>query len=172
MTKTRTRSQPPAGIVGLAQIRKANGYPSEERFAKGPVPIIECVEQIPCNPCETICESRLIHVGDPITNTPRLVDEAGKCGGCNRCIVVCPGLAIFIIDKTYSETEATIVIPYEQIPLPKKGDPVKGIDRAGTEVCTGSVLRVQSGQGLNHTNIVTIIVPKKHADAVRYFRRA
>jgi Fe-S-cluster-containing hydrogenase component 2 len=171
MMKKRTRPPRPAGIIDLSEIRLANGYPSNERFAKGPVPIIECVEEIPCNPCETICTRTLIHIGEPITNTPRLVDDEGACSGCNRCIVVCPGLAVFIVDKTFSEAEATIAIPYEQIPLPGKGDTIKGINRAGVEVCTGTVLNVLNGKSLHHTSVVTIVVPKEYADDVRYFRR-
>ncbi len=43
----------------------------------------------------------------------------------------CPGLAIFIIDETYSETEATVLLPYEYLPLPKEGDYVTGLNRGG-----------------------------------------
>ena len=32
----------------LSQIQK---LPSDERYAKGPVAVIECVQEIPCNPC-------------------------------------------------------------------------------------------------------------------------
>jgi ferredoxin len=171
MKRTAARRPPSPGVLTLAEIRRANGYPSEERFARGPVPIIECVEEIPCNPCETMCPRHLIRVGDPITNPPRLVDAEAACSGCNQCIIVCPGLAVFIIDKTYSATEASIALPYEQIPLPRKGDPIVGIDRNGAEVCPGIVVNVLSGKSLNHTNVVTIAIPKEYADDVRYFRR-
>ena len=39
------------GYPSMEEIRRANGYPSEERFAKGPVAVTECVQEIPCNPC-------------------------------------------------------------------------------------------------------------------------
>ena len=48
------------GFPSLEEIRAANGWPSEERFAKGPVAIAECVQEIPCNPCEAACPMHAI----------------------------------------------------------------------------------------------------------------
>ncbi|UCB47563.1 MAG: 4Fe-4S dicluster domain-containing protein [Spirochaetota bacterium] len=157
-------------VVSLEELKKSPGYPSEERFKRGPVPVIECVEDIPCNPCELACDRNLISVGKPITNLPRLVDPDALCGGCNKCIIVCPGLVIFIVDKTYSDTEASITLPYEFKPLPKIGDKIMGLNRTGEIVCKGTVHKVQTHKSFNHTNIVTIIVPKEFADDVRFFK--
>jgi ferredoxin len=159
------------GIIGLSAITSANGYPSHERFSKGPVPVIECIEEIPCNPCEAVCNRNLIKVGNPITNCPELVDPDGACTGCAKCIVICPGLAVFVIDKTFSPEKASIALPYEELPLPVKGEKISGIDRGGQVVCEGYVHKVLSGERLNHTNVVTIVVPKEYADRVRYLRR-
>jgi ferredoxin len=158
------------GIITLEEIRKYNGYPSEERFSKGPVPIIECIEEIPCNPCETVCNRKLIRIGKPITNCPRLVDPDGECTGCAQCIVICPGLAIYIIDKTFSTREASISLPYEELPLPEKGQNIIGLNRMGKAVCEGRVHKVLSSKKLNHTNVVTIVIPKIYSDEVRHFR--
>lgn len=159
-----------AGVVSLEELRKTPGYPAEERFWKGPVPVIECVEEIPCNPCQTVCSRNLIQVGTPITNLPRLVDPEGACTGCARCIAICPGLAVFIVDKTFSETEALISLPHELLPLPRRGEKVIGVDRAGRAVCEGYVHRVIAGKKMNRTSVVTIAVPRKHAEEVRFFR--
>ena len=75
------------GYPSMEEIRRANGYPSEERFAKGPVAVTECVQEIPCNPCEGACPFHAITVGEPITNCPH-VDE-DKCTGCCTCVSAC-----------------------------------------------------------------------------------
>ena len=107
------------GFLDSAELKEAGRYPSEERLAKGPVAVIECCQNIPCNPCETACKFGAIQVGDPITNLP-VLDET-KCIGCGVCITKCPGLAIFVVDK--SKEMATVSFPFEYLPLPEKGIP-------------------------------------------------
>ena len=159
------------GSIALKDLKKAPGYPTEERFSKGPVPVIECTEEIPCDPCQTACNRNLIIVGKPITNLPRLIDPEGACSGCAKCIVICPGLAVFVVDKTFSEKEASVAMPYELLPLPEEGEKIQGVDRAGKVVCEGYVHRIFSGKKLSHTNVVTIVIPKEYADEVRHFKR-
>jgi Fe-S-cluster-containing hydrogenase component 2 len=160
-----------SGVIGAEEFRKHPSYPSEARFAKGPIAVIECVEAIPCNPCQTVCNRSVIRVGEPITNLPVLIDQEDLCNGCGQCVVICPGLAIFIVDKTFSPTEAAISLPYEFLPLPQKGDAVRGIDRAGRRVCEATVHAVRAVKSFDKTAVVTIVVPKRYADEVRFFRR-
>jgi ferredoxin len=159
-----------SGVIPLSEFRAHPSYPSEERFRKGPIAIIECVEEIPCNPCQTVCNRSVITVGEPITNLPRLIDQEDLCNGCGQCVVICPGLAIFIVNKAYSPTEATVAMPYEFLPLPEKGARILGINRAGVPVCEGHVLKVQSPKAYNRTSVVTVVVPLEFADEVRFFR--
>ena len=46
--------------------------PSEERMRQGRVAVIECVQEIPCNPCSFSCKFNAITIGDEITNLPHL----------------------------------------------------------------------------------------------------
>ena len=158
------------GYPSLEEIKAANGWPTEERFAKGPVAIIECVQQIPCNPCEGACPTGSIHVGEPITNCPQL--DRDSCTGCGLCVAACSGLAIFVIDKTYSETEATVSFPFEYLPLPQKGDKVQALNRAGEYVCEGTIVRVVNSKKNDHTPVVTMAIPKEFVDEVRTMKRA
>ncbi|MBE3138798.1 MAG: 4Fe-4S ferredoxin [Actinobacteria bacterium] len=151
----------------LEKLKKSPGYPSEERLGKGPVAVIECLEEIPCNPCETVCPKKSIKVGKPITNLPEFNDI---CNGCGKCMVICPGLAIFMVDKSFSDIEAAISIPYELLPLPGKGDKIIALNRNGEDVCEGRVERVKTGKSFNKTNIITISVPKNFSDEVRFFK--
>ena len=157
------------GYPSMDEIKEANGWPDEERFAKGPVAVVECVQQIPCNPCESACPLHAIHIGEPITNTPQVDRE--KCIGCGMCVAACPGLAIFLVDKSYSETEATVSFPFEYDPLPEKGAEIGALSRAGEYVCKGRVIKVMNPKKNDHTPVVTIAIPKEHADTVRTMRR-
>ena len=157
------------GYPSMDEIKVANGWPTEERFQKGPIAILECVQEIPCNPCEDACPFGAIHVGSPITNCPTLSETA--CAGCGVCVAQCPGLAIFIVDKAYSQTEAAVSFPYEYLPLLNQGDTVQAVNRACEFVCEATVIKVANIKKQDHTPVVTIVVPKECADSVRSIRR-
>jgi len=157
------------GYLTTEEAKKLAQYPSKRRFAKGPVAVIECVQEIPCNPCEAACPFGAITVGERIINIPTFQEDL--CTGCVQCVAKCPGLAIFIIDKTYSQDTATVSFPHEYLPLPEKGDLVQAVDRQGNVVCSAEVLRVVRPKAFDRTAVVTIIVPKHFADDVRGMKR-
>lgn len=136
---------------------------------RGRVACIECVQEIPCNPCERICRFGAITVGDPITNLPHLNEDA--CTGCGLCVANCPGLAITVIDKAWSAEEATIDFPFEYLPLPQAGDQVVAVNRAGEPVCPGRVLQVTKSKAYAGTAVIRMAVPKAQADQVRSMQR-
>lgn len=135
----------------------------------GPCAVIECPQEIPCNPCESACPRGAIVVGKPITNNPAL--DASKCTGCGQCIAACPGLAIFVVNHSYSETEATVAFPYEYLPAPKAGDIVRGVDRTGAARCDARVISVVSPHRYDHTAVITVAVPKDLAGEIRSIAR-
>jgi thioredoxin reductase/Fe-S-cluster-containing hydrogenase component 2 len=143
----------------------APGYPTEERFQRGPVAVIECREEIPCDPCSYSCSRGAIVVGRPMTRLPQL--DAEKCSGCGLCVPDCPGLAVFVVDKTYSPLEALVQLPYEFRPLPKVGEYVDCLDRQGQKVTEGKVLKVTNPRSFDRTPVVSVVFDKRYADKVR-----
>ena len=139
--------------------------PPEERYAKGPVVMVECFQEIPCNPCVDACKFNAITKPRGINDLPQV--DFDKCNGCGICISQCPGLAIFVIDKTYSDTHALLRLPYEFIPVPEKGQLACGLDRAGAERGFFEVVRVTSGGPKNKTTIIWLAVPKELSMEVR-----
>lgn len=142
--------------------------PSEARLKKGPVAIIECFQEIPCNPCTEACKQGAIQPMEDINNLPKL--DFNECNGCGVCLSRCPGLAIFIVDGSYSDMEAIVRIPYEYAPAPQVGEKVLGLNRAGEELGTFEVNKVQSGGKKNKTYTIWLVVPQDLAMDVRGIR--
>lgn len=157
------------GYPSEHELRIAPGTPSMARLQKGPCAVIECVQYIPCNPCETACPFGAITIGDNIINLPVL--DAEKCNGCGTCIAKCPGLAIFTVNMTYGENKASVEFPYEYIPLPQEGDIVDAVNRRGTVVCKAEVIRVRSSAAFVNTCVVQLSIPKEYANQIRSMKR-
>ena len=153
------------GFFDPEELEKLPGVPSKERLMQGPVVVIECAQEIPCDPCEQACHKKAIQIGDSIINLPIL--DADKCTGCGLCIASCPGQAIFVVDMTYSDTEAAVQLPYEFLPYPEEGQVVDGLNRAGEKVCSAKVLKVLNPKKFDRTAVITITVPKQYAMEVR-----
>ena len=153
------------GIPSEDELRKSPGVPSMERLEKGPVAYIECVQDIPCNPCEKACPFGAVSVGLPITNLPELHEE--KCTGCSVCIAQCPGLAIFTVHKHYTDSTALITFPYEYLPLPEKGESVPCGDKEGNFIAEGKVVQIKCPTSYDHTTVVSVEAPKEHCLKIR-----
>lgn len=155
-------------IASINETENLLEYPTKKRLKEGPVAIIECNQEIPCNPCETICKKKAIIVGKPIINIPKI--DYDKCSGCGKCVAICPGLAIFVINNKISDKEASISIPYELFPLPKKGDIVNALDRNGKFVCKGKIINIVNSKSNDRTAVVTFSIPKNFFKVVRNFK--
>jgi len=111
-------------------------FPSRERLEKGRVAVIECIEEIPCNPCSAVCPVKAIQKETLCTPSVVLTD---KCSGCTKCVGVCPGLAIF--NQMIKDGKGYVTMPYEIMPAPKVGDKATMYDRAGEEVGVGTIVQ-------------------------------
>lgn len=156
------------GVIEEKDLKKSPGVPSKKRRAKGPVAVIECIQDIPCDPCVPACPHGAIRIAPTINDLPVLVEK--NCDGCGLCIPICPGLAIFLVDETKSDTEDFVSLPYEFLPAPKKGDRVELLNRRGDSVGQGEVVRVLNPKQYDKTLVVTLAVPKGLAMEVRGFR--
>ena len=76
-------------------------------------PVFFCDQEIPCNPCSTVCPTHSIRL------KPRkgsLLDlpyfEGASCKGCAACVAACPGLALSLaraVDSSWAE----VMLPFE-----------------------------------------------------------
>ncbi len=153
------------GILEPRQIDAS--VPATERLGRGPVAIIECVENIPCNPCVDACQKGAIRIEGDMNGTPSV--DFDICDGCMLCVSACPGLAIFVVNKGLPGGVAEVSLPYEYTPLPSVGDTVVTLSREGAVLGEGTIQRVLSSKALDRTPIVTLSVPADHAMDVRHF---
>ncbi|MDD3218273.1 MAG: FAD-dependent oxidoreductase [Lachnospiraceae bacterium] len=165
------------GIL-LSQSLLTRGYLEDEEVMKFPGvvkkkgwhPVIECTQNIPCNPCQTACRFHCIKVGEKITSLP-VVDMESECKNCGLCVASCSGQAIFLVNEDYDDTSAAITLPYEFLPFPVVGEQGKAMGRSGAYVCDAQVLEVRKAASFDHTNLLTIKVPKEMAMRARFYRR-
>jgi len=155
------------GAPSLQELRAAGVVPSLKEMTDKPCVCIECIEEIPCNPCETSCPQGALKVGNPITNLP--VIDREKCTACGLCIAACPGLAVTI--KSVAGNSAKIRFPWEYLPCPAAGESVTMVDRLGKPVCEGIVRGVFNPAKNNRTAVVTAEFPKEFVDEVISIQR-
>ena len=158
-----------AGLLTPELLNALPGVPDPRRMEEGPVAVIECAQEIPCNPCCRACPQGAITVAPVITALPSLRGEV--CTGCGLCIPKCPGLAIFVVHKNYTESTSLVSFPYEYLPLPAVGDTLPCVGRDGAYLTHGVVKRVLTPTVYDHTAVVTVEVPKAHCMAVRIIER-
>ncbi|MBY9015116.1 MAG: FAD-dependent oxidoreductase [Candidatus Lokiarchaeota archaeon] len=80
---------------------------------EGIFPLFHCNQEIPCNPCTSVCPQEQIKtVDDLITQLPYFIDDQ-DCIGCGKCVAVCPGLAITLIDYRKDKESPVVTFPLE-----------------------------------------------------------
>ena len=134
-------------------------------------PVIRCTQEIPCNPCTEVCVLQSIKIKEPtIMGRPQF---EGNCLGCTRCISICPGLAITLVDKRYDDTKKTarVVIPWEMPECTIRiGEEVTTTGMEGEVIGKAKVIGKKKSKWQNRRVLVSIEVPFKDANNVAGIR--
>lgn len=163
--------------IDISQNLLLHGYVSDDEIERYPGvthkvgvhPVMECTQNIPCNPCQDACKKGCISIGSNITSLPIVVDGS-ECINCGMCVASCSGQAIFLVDEDCGDGTATVTLPYEFLPLPEAGTKGKGLGRDGKAICDAEVVAVKSNKAFDKTNLLTIKVPKEYAMKARFFK--
>ena len=155
-----------------AEILKSHPGPVQPPAAPpadtGVLPVIHCRQEIPCNPCATVCPTQSIRIqGDPIMGLPYY---EGSCTGCARCVAICPGLAITLVDYRKDPEHPTVTVPYEVFNYPVAvGDTVPAVDIDGRPLGDLPVVGVVRNTA-NRMQLVRLRAPRELAARVVSFR--
>lgn len=135
---------------------------------EGIFPVIHCLQEIPCNPCTTVCPSKSIIIeGTSIMGQPQY---KGSCIGCGKCLFICPGLAISLVDYRKDPANPIVGLPYEvSNHSVKEGDLVRVVDIDANELGKFPVVGIMSNK-INKTQMIKIQMPKALAKKAISFR--
>lgn len=127
--------------------------PSDERKAKKPFVVIDCLYGFACNPCEFACPHGAITKTS--TSTVPHIDYE-KCIGCMECVYQCPGLAIF----GYHYGKDWIFLPIEYGAT--EGSEVFLVDNNGKKIGEGIIEKILRKP--NKTNVARVKSKDVHND--------
>jgi NADPH-dependent 2,4-dienoyl-CoA reductase/sulfur reductase-like enzyme/Fe-S-cluster-containing hydrogenase component 2/bacterioferritin-associated ferredoxin len=134
----------------------------------GVFPVIHCIQEIPCNPCTTVCPTNSIHTEDG--GLMSLPVYSGNCIGCYKCVLICPGLAITLVDYRKDEDNPLVTMPYEVFNIPKtEGEEIELMDIEGNSLGFYTIISVLDVKK-RHTQLIKVQVPKAIARKIASFR--
>lgn len=139
----------------------------------GVFPVFHCTQEIPCNPCSSVCPKDLIFVDETdIRHLPHFDEErVDECIACGRCVAVCPGLAISLIDFRKREQTAMVSLPVEQnYPDIVVGNEIEATNTDGLALGKFKIEKIKTVAGYKDgTRLLSIEVPTNIAKHVAGF---
>lgn len=138
----------------------------------GILPVIHCQQEIPCNPCTTLCPLELIVIeSDDIRGIPHFVGDNYNCKGCGKCVAGCPGLAITLVNSRKDAENPIVSIPYEFTRESLEGkQTVRVIDTNGEELGDVPVVGINAIPNNDRTLIVRVKAPRSIATRIAGIR--
>ncbi|MCX5783805.1 MAG: FAD-dependent oxidoreductase [Elusimicrobia bacterium] len=116
--------------------------PQAISLREGIFPVFHCLEEIPCDPCVSVCPKKSIKLKKESIMSLPFFD--GECTGCGKCVAVCPGLAVTLVDFRKNADFPTVSMPFEiEKELIKKGERVRVNDAHGQDVGEGEIIDVR-----------------------------
>lgn len=150
---------------------KIDSYRSGKSGRNDIYPIIRCVQEIPCNPCTEVCLLQSVTIDSKTMMKPPEFER--KCAGCGRCVSICPGLSITLVDESYDEKKekALVIIPWE---MPngtiKIREKVTTSGFEGEVIGSGRIIAIKESKWQDRRELVYIETPFNDAPLVAGIR--
>jgi len=166
----------PAEWKRTAEILKSHpGETGREQippWEEGVFPILHCQQEIPCNPCTSVCPRKLIRIDErDIRQSPQFTGDAQQCIGCEQCVAVCPGLAITLVDYREDPKIPAVTIAYEFLKESVNvGDTMTVLDCEGEVLGGVKVESVRAIKRNDRTVLIKVRAPKAFAKRIAGIR--
>ncbi|MCP4535543.1 MAG: FAD-dependent oxidoreductase [Chloroflexi bacterium] len=142
----------------------------------GVFPVLHCAQEIPCNPCTSVCPQECIVMegadlgqAEDIRSLPEYIGV--DCSGCTQCVAICPGLAITLVDYRKDAKTPTVTVAYE---FPRDtiqaGDVVTVLDTEGAILGNVEVVRVRAPNFSDRALLVQVRAPHEIAKTIAGIR--
>ena len=168
---------PPEWYRTAEILRSKPGMTIPERIPAAEVgvfPIFHCSQEIPCNPCTAVCSQGAIYIDEgDIRKIPAFIaEELGKsCIGCAKCVTICPGLAITLVDYRKDAANPSVTIPYEFLAESiRAGDFATVMDIEGALLGRFEVMRIRAAKANDRTLAVQVRAPAEYAKRIAGIR--
>ncbi len=134
----------------------------------GVVPVFHCNQEIPCDPCSSLCPHGLIVIDKKdIRNIPTFIGNNYCCEVCEKCVAGCPGLAITLVDYRSNPDHPIVSIPYEfSGGTITKDDMVAILDTEGHPLGETEVFDIHSIPSSDRTMIIQVEATKEVAPKI------
>ena len=130
---------------------------------EGIYPVFYCNQEIPCNPCTSVCPNKQIEtINDLITQLPYFKGEE-ECIGCGKCVAVCPGLAVVLRDYRKDKENPLVTFPLELSAEKLVKDQKIIVVSNNQELGEYTVHRVRILKEFPKTQLITVKLPSKIA---------
>ncbi len=118
-------------------------------------PVFQCIQDIPCNPCTTVCPKNCITLDNKLGNILDIpLYSNDECIGCGLCVAICPGLAISLV-KQVEESFAEVMLPHEFLLDFVPGDKIPVTDISGKTLEDAEVLSSRFNKKYK-THLITV----------------
>jgi Fe-S-cluster-containing hydrogenase component 2/bacterioferritin-associated ferredoxin len=136
----------------------------------GVLPVFHCSQEIPCDPCTAVCPQGAIRIDETdIRKLPAFIGEQldKACIGCEKCVTICPGLAVTLVDYRQEPEHAIVTVAYEFLKEGiRVGDVVTVLDAEGTTLGNVEVVGVRAIRAFDRTIAVRLRAPRGYATRI------
>jgi ferredoxin len=150
------------------KLRSFSGVPQEGQKRK-PLASVECLEEIACQVCQTICPTQAIQIA-PRPEAPARVLSENLCTACGICLKACPSEAISIVEEKEDRSFSLLTLPWKGKQLWKEGEFAILLNRRGDPLGSARV-KVVLPESSNEVQLVQLEVPAHLLWEARGLRR-